>query len=855
MAEVPCKIVGADKYVHISSIENLPTNEVDLIRIALIKAEEGSAVSFNLIRIHKSLVHLSLLNYPLFDEQPFPEIKESWRYDVVNDEVLYRSFENSVNPPILHRKELFLSRVYPGRDQFEALTRSAEAIGLFDNPTRIGYRNQWYQLIEESGYELLDYELIPLPDQDGDEDDCTVSDDVVIARHLTALVRYGFSAPIQSLTRYGFLGGNYTLFDYGCGRGSDVKGLQENDIQASGWDPYYASDNQKVPSDIVNLGFVINVIESVEERVKALQGAYALADKLLVVSVMLDSTSRGMATPYLDGVVTKRGTFQKYFTQLGIKSFIESNLSAEAIAVAPGIHYIFKDKDVEQKFLANRYSSRRNVLSAPRGMTPEQKEEWKRRRSDKKYADNKELLDKLWVRWIALGRRPEKSEFEHTDELATAFGSYNKALHFLLEHKDEELVEEASLERQQDLEVYFALSLFEKRKPYAHMENGLQRDIKTFFGSYSAAQEAGKGLLFSIADTALMHSACRYAASQGYGYLDDDSLQLHTSLVERLPSILRVYIGCASMLYGDYRNSDLVKVHIHSGKISLMKYDEFESHPLPKMVERVKISLRQQDFDYFEYGEEYVQPYLYRKSLYINEEFPMYPEQVVFEERLVDLNGLDLSGFGPQPDEFDLIIKQQRLEVDGFNLSSMRSIPMLDDSCGEFLKYRDMIECGETWSEHKIDNLPQQVESYNALHELSTLVLDPVIDYFGMIMLTYGFCSPQLSKLIPGRIAPKLDQHAAYELNRLKRPICSRLGAACDFYVEYESMLDVAQWIVQNTGFDRLYYYGDEVPLHVSIGPEQSRKVVLMLSNENGKRVPRNISNNKFLQFSRILDS
>ena len=63
-------------------------------------------------------------------------------------------------------------------------------------------------------------------------------------------------------------------------------------------------------------------------------------------------------------------------------------------------------------------------------------------------------------------------------------------------------------------------------------------------------------------------------------------------------------------------------------------------------------------------------------------------------------------------------------------------------------------------------------------------VLDPVIDYFGMIRLTYGFCSPELAKEVPGRIDPKRDQHAAHELNRLRNPVCSRLGAAVDFIVE-----------------------------------------------------------------------
>jgi len=74
-----------------------------------------------------------------------------------------------------------------------------------------------------------------------------------------------------------------------------------------------------------------------------------------------------------------------------------------------------------------------------------------------------------------------------------------------------------------------------------------------------------------------------------------------------------------------------------------------------------------------------------------------------------------------------------------------------------------------------LPNLPKQPESHNALHDLAVEVLDPVIDYFGMIRLTYGFCSPELAREIPGRIDPKRDQHAAHELNRLGNPVCEPL--------------------------------------------------------------------------------
>ena len=100
------------------------------------------------------------------------------------------------------------------------------------------------------------------------------------------------------------------------------------------------------------------------------------------------------------------------------------------------------------------------------------------------------------------------------------------------------------------------------------------------------------------------------------------------------------------------------------------------------------------------------------------------------------------------------------------------------------------------------------------------MFLDPIIDYFGMIKLTYGLCSPELAVEIRTRIAPKLDQHAANELNKAGRLICKRRGAAIDFLIPDENMKDVADWIIGELEFDRLYYYGRDKPIHVSYGPE-----------------------------------
>jgi hypothetical protein len=44
---------------------------------------------------------------------------------------------------------------------------------------------------------------------------------------------------------------------------------------------------------------------------------------------------------------------------------------------------------------------------------------------------------------------------------------------------------------------------------------------------------------------------------------------------------------------------------------------------------------------------------------------------------------------------------------------------------------------------------------------------------------------------------------------------------------------------VANLPFDRLYFYGDDRPLHLSYGPENARAAFAMLPGPGGRRVPR----------------
>ena len=183
-----------------------------------------------------------------------------------------------------------------------------------------------------------------------------------IQRHKTAIRRGDFSRPVKCLLRDGLIGKDVSFFDYGCGRGEDVELLTAEGIACGGWDPAYQLDAPQREADVVNLGYVINVIENPEERAGTLRRAWELCRQLLAVSAQVLMAGRGKEpVEFGDGVLTGRGTFQKYFEQNELKAYLETQLQVEALPAGIGTFYLFKDEARQQQFLANRFR-RREIL-------------------------------------------------------------------------------------------------------------------------------------------------------------------------------------------------------------------------------------------------------------------------------------------------------------------------------------------------------------------------------------------------------------------------------------------------------------------------------------------------------------
>lgn len=373
---------------------------------------------------------------------------------------------------------------------------------------------------------------------------------------------------------------------------------------------------------------------------------------------------------------TRWNTFQKYYTQRELRDYLRSVLEKEPVAVGPGVFLVFKDEGEEQRFFARRVRNRgglhRLIDRLPKPTRAEREQTF--------YTTHRELLEQVWETWLELGRKPEPSEVERRREIEAVCGSLGKALKFLERFHGPEAVTAAFRSRKDDLTVYFALQQFEQRKSYMALSEELRRDIRTFFGNYQNAQAEARQLLFSAGNRELVRQLCREAARNGLGWLEKDrALYLHTSLVERLPAVLRVYVGCGSYLYGDVTSADVIKIHSDSAKLTLLSYDDFAGKPLPRLLERIKIRFRDQDVDRFTYGDAYEPPYLYRKSRFITDDFPRYAEQVAFENALEALHVLDFAdGMGPPPQLFEDRLKAARVEVVGFALQPSSTLPRLD---------------------------------------------------------------------------------------------------------------------------------------------------------------------------------
>lgn len=605
-------------YVHFSAIAYLSPQLQECDHQAKLLLPKST--QFTIIKFNYEQPKISYLFYPDFDTDPHPALYQSIQVDLQTQTTQQRDYHQSPNPPILHRKETFVNQDYPLYQIFAQLTKQEEAIDLFHETRTIGTRNGWEQRLQEYNVELRDHQVILLPSFSGrGAGRCTepvevgegLKEDIKIDRHKAAIHRPDLSKPVRLALEAGLFTESSTFFDYGCGHGEDIKRISDRGFTSSGWDPYYRPQSDRTSAEIVNLGYIINVIESQIERREALIKAWELMQKVLIVSaqVLIGDVGKGQIA-YSDGVVSSRNTFQKYYEQEELKLYIDQVLGVDSVPVALGIYFVFRDAMQAQSFRASRFRSR---ATTPRI-----------RLVSKRFEDYRELLTPLMDFFTERGRLPVGEELPNFEPLLTEFGTVRRAFNLIVSATNQDEWDAIADKRRQDILVFLALSNFDnpyKRLKLSQLPTQYQTDIKSLFGSYQGASTTADLMLFNLGREGFIATCCR---NSRIGRLDDQALYVHISALEHLDTMLRLYEGCASRTIGRMDGATLIKFHLHKPKISYLFYPDFDRDPHPKMQASMQIDLRDLHVRYRDYHNSDNPPVLHCKDAYILPDYSQY---------------------------------------------------------------------------------------------------------------------------------------------------------------------------------------------------------------------------------------
>ena len=346
------KVVYGNIYFACEAANEIPSH----IRQVYEKALERLHLGFrhNVVKVAKDLQSVTLLWYPHLDTYAHPYLKESLMIPL-DKSLPIKKIESTENPVILHRLETMLSINNPRKKFLTRLTAKEEEIGMFSKQHRsfIGRRRYWNALCRElnateslSPEDNSKYAQSSLFDSDSPqkvrETITKVASQRIVKREATAMSTSRPSAPTQWAFHKGLI--SPVVVDWGCGKGRDSKWLDSFNIDVISYDPFYKPEPNPRNIDFrkvntVLLIYVLNIIETMEDRRKVLEEIYNLAKPGTIVIISTRSrreiernARRSCWKKLNDGYLTGKNTFQKGFTLEELSSFcspygrlIESN--------------------------------------------------------------------------------------------------------------------------------------------------------------------------------------------------------------------------------------------------------------------------------------------------------------------------------------------------------------------------------------------------------------------------------------------------------------------------------------------------------------------------------------------------
>jgi len=428
-----------------------------------------------------------------------------------------------------------------------------------------------------------------------------------VARHRTAMTRSALSRPLATALADDLFEPTASVFDYGCGRGDDIRHLRAMGFTVDGWDPTHCPTTPRRPADVVNLGYVINVIERLEERAQALRSAWDLVGSLLIVSARLTWDARDLVgRPLADGLITRTGSFQKFYEQSELAEWIEQTLGVQPHAAAPGVYYVFRDPSAAQRYLASRvYTYRPRPRIDPHAQ----------------YEAVRETLAPLFdfMRDHARPPKPDELGEEVVEAICGAMGSVGRGQRLIRTVTDDSYWGQVTSQRRAELLIYVGLSRFGRRPRFSQLDATLARDIRSLFQTYAEACLQADRLLLACGDQEMLYVSAR---SSRIGKQTPSALYLHRTALAELPPLLQVFEGCARVLAGTVPHANMIKLSVTEPQVSYLTYPAFDRDPHPTLASAITVNLRRLTVHRRDYRQSENPPLLHRKEEFVGVDNP-----------------------------------------------------------------------------------------------------------------------------------------------------------------------------------------------------------------------------------------
>jgi hypothetical protein len=103
------------------------------------------------------------LAFPHFETDPHPALRRSVKLSLSTREIDCFEYATSDKPPVLHRKESFLTADHPLYSKFTRLSEQEQRHRLLDDPAAIGTREGWLAGLSAAGFALRGHRLVRRP--------------------------------------------------------------------------------------------------------------------------------------------------------------------------------------------------------------------------------------------------------------------------------------------------------------------------------------------------------------------------------------------------------------------------------------------------------------------------------------------------------------------------------------------------------------------------------------------------------------------------------------------------------------------------------------------------------------------